>query len=85
MASTTGLTYLAAKAVAGMAGIKKPCALFALAVGLVLPALPAHAHWCNSGARLTNIEQAICGDACLVSKDIELIRLYSLAGAGTAV
>lgn len=49
--------------------------LAALAAGA-----PAQAHWCNSGARLTNIGQAICSDASLVNKDIELNRLYSALG-----
>lgn len=41
---------------------------------------PADAHWCNSGNRLTGIEQAICSDQGLISKDIELNDLYNYLG-----
>lgn len=47
---------------------------------IVSGAMPAQAHWCSSGAKLTQIEQAICSDANLIRKDIELNRHYSALG-----
>lgn len=43
-------------------------------------AQPAAAHWCDSAGRPTKVERAICGDANLVDKDIELNQLYAALG-----
>lgn len=80
MASTTGLMQYATAA-AGIARSGKACALLLLfSAVFAVAASPVKAHWCNSGARLTNIERAICSDNSLINKDIELNRLYSALG-----
>lgn len=40
------------------------------------------AHWCEDVQRPSNIEFAICRDAELLRKDMELNRLYSKLGGG---
>jgi len=56
------------------------CLVFGFAMCLALLAQPALAHWCDSSAQSKPIERAICGDASLLNKDIELNRLYSALG-----
>jgi len=52
------------------------CAGLFLGIGSTI----VEAHWCSNGGRLTQIERAICSDAGLISKDIQLNSLYKSLG-----
>ncbi len=54
--------------------------MFSFAACFVLLAQPAHAHWCDTSTQTKPIERAICSDAGLRNKDIELNDLYFALG-----
>lgn len=53
-------------------------------VGVLAAVQPATAHWCESGARLTIVERAICSDDSLVNKDRRLNALYKTLGGSNS-
>ena len=58
------------------------CQIFLQALCFVFVPHPAKAHWCEDVQRPSNIEIAICRDAELLRKDMELNRLYTKLGGG---